>query len=461
MPNVSSFGAQTDNAVVSGTVTDRQMIIPEVPPQGLMSVGPRVTPNFVKPREWNAQTTYHFFDAVRDAVGNAYVATKPVIPEGTPLTDEDYWFLWADPDARFDALNETVKTFNQRITQNKNDIATKAPTNHASEKTIYGIGNELNYGHVRLAADDTPVTSDANAGIAVTPAYVADVMDAPKAIIIGDSYSTQYTNNPWWKLLCNALGVEPHCYAVGGAGFAVLDNLFATQAEKAVSESLKNVQYIFIYGGVNDMAHSNSATNVNDGCNNVLQTLKQAYGKAKTYVMGVNTWKTFYTQADNTTREICTALKTSALNNGAFYINTMYACFGNDAWFFAPGKPNQNHPNQKGQTLIYETIANAITGNGISEILINKFKKEELTFYVYRPVFNKIVIVYQISNIVNKTYNTDLCGYGPEQYVQSVSNNGVPFTALQNTAVSNATLRVFAKSATGEANNFMCEMWAY
>lgn len=33
MPNVSSFGAQTDNAVVSGTVTDRQMIIPDVPPQ--------------------------------------------------------------------------------------------------------------------------------------------------------------------------------------------------------------------------------------------------------------------------------------------------------------------------------------------------------------------------------------------------------------------------------------------
>ena len=172
MPNVSSFGAQTDNAVVSGTVTDRQMIIPEVPPQGLMSVGPRVTPNFVKPREWNAQTTYHFFDAVRDAAGNAYIATKPVVPAGTPLTNEDYWFLWADPDTRFDDLNETVKTFNQRITQNTNDIATKAPINHASEETVYGIGNELNYGHVRLAVEDTPMTSDANAGIAATPALV-------------------------------------------------------------------------------------------------------------------------------------------------------------------------------------------------------------------------------------------------------------------------------------------------
>ena len=176
MPNVSSFGAQTDNAVVSGTVADRQMIIPEVPPQGLMSVGPRVTPNFVKPREWNAQTTYHFFDAVRDVAGNAYVATKPVVAAGTPLTDEDYWFLWADPDTRFDDLNETVKTFNQRITQNTNDIATKAPINHASEETIYGIGNGVDYGHVKLAADDTLVSNDANNGIAATPKYVADAI---------------------------------------------------------------------------------------------------------------------------------------------------------------------------------------------------------------------------------------------------------------------------------------------
>ena len=136
MPNVSSFGAQTDNAVVSGTVTDQQMIIPEIPPQGLMSVGPRVTPNFVKPREWNAQTTYHFFDAVRDAAGNAYIATKPVVPAGTPLTNEDYWFLWADPDTRFDDLNETVKTFNQRITQNASAIAAEVARATAAEELI-------------------------------------------------------------------------------------------------------------------------------------------------------------------------------------------------------------------------------------------------------------------------------------------------------------------------------------
>lgn len=123
MPNVSSFGAQTDNSVVQGTVTDRAMAIPDIPPQGLMSVGPRVTPHFVKPSLWSALTTYHFFDAVHDAAGASYVAIKPEVPAGTELTDEDYWFLWADPNSQFTDLSELVKTFDGRISQNATDIA--------------------------------------------------------------------------------------------------------------------------------------------------------------------------------------------------------------------------------------------------------------------------------------------------------------------------------------------------
>lgn len=123
MPNVSSFGAQTDNSVVQGTVTDRAMVIPDVPPQGLMSVGPRVTPHFVKPSLWSALTTYHFFDAVHDAAGASYVAIKPEVPAGAELTDENYWFLWADPNSQFADMSELVKTYNDRITQNTADIA--------------------------------------------------------------------------------------------------------------------------------------------------------------------------------------------------------------------------------------------------------------------------------------------------------------------------------------------------
>lgn len=218
MPNVSSFGAQTDNAVVSGTVTDRQMVIPEVPPQGLMSIGPRQSPNYIK-EPWNAQTSYVFYDVVKDGAGASYVATKPVVPAGTALTDENYWFKWADPNAQINELNEVVKTFNERIAQNASAItaevarataaeqaeerrataaeATKAPVNHASEETIYGIGNEANYGHVKLAADDTPLTSGANDGIAATPKFISNSITNSKNIRTIEDYgcSTSAPNN--------------------------------------------------------------------------------------------------------------------------------------------------------------------------------------------------------------------------------------------------------------------------
>lgn len=200
MPNISNFGTQTDNAFVQGTVTDRAMVIPDIPPQGLMSVGPRVTPHFVKPSLWSALTTYHFFDAVHDAAGASYVAIKPEVPAGTELTDEGYWFLWADPNSQFADLSELVKTYNRRITQNTADIATKAPNNHASEDTTYGVGNEVNYGHVRLATNDTPLTSGANDGIAATPSMIDEMItknttfeSAPRRILmLGNSYTAGF-----------------------------------------------------------------------------------------------------------------------------------------------------------------------------------------------------------------------------------------------------------------------------
>ena len=197
MPNVSSFGAQTDNSVVQGTVTDRAMVIPDIPPQGLMSVGPRVTPHFVKPSLWSALTTYHFFDAVHDNAGASYVAIKPEVPAGTELTDEDYWFLWADPNSQFADLSELVKTYNGRITQNTNDIATKAPKNHSSEDTTYGVGNAANYGHVRLATEGTPLTSGVADGIAATPKMIGDNFtfesEPRKILMIGNSYTTGFS----------------------------------------------------------------------------------------------------------------------------------------------------------------------------------------------------------------------------------------------------------------------------
>ena len=368
MPNVSSFGAQTDNAVVSGTVTDRQMIIPEIPPQGLMSVGPRVTPNFVKPREWNDKTTYHFFDAVRDTAGNAYVATKPVVPAGTQLTDEDYWFLWADPDTRFDDLNETVKTFNQRITQNTNDIKTKAPANHASEETIYGVGNELNYGHVRLAVDDTPMTSDANAGAAATPAYVHNAIHTVKplteVVYIGDSWGDPTSYGEWVKKIGARLGLTMHNYAVGGAGFVNESpngktfNVEVNDAAADLGPKCDLVKYVIVLGGVNDVKQNKDPLQVIAAAKTLFNNIASKFPNAVVHFFGITFMKTTDYKEQIKWELVNEQIKTEASNcnvsihtSAGFWLKTIGGYIEDDT-----------HPSTTGRRMLQTMVVSCING---------------------------------------------------------------------------------------------------
>lgn len=215
MPNVSNFGAQTDNAVVQGTVTDRAMVNPDIPPQGLMSVGPRVTPHFVKPSLWSALTTYHFFDAVHDATGASYVAIKPEVPAGTELTDEGYWFLWADPNSQFTDLSELVKTFNGRIAQNTANIVAETSRAKQAESAL---------------DEKIKTTSDTLDGkINSMKSHV---------LLIGNSYtvgfdSTSEQNSLRYNL--TDLFDEVECYGESAAGFV---KHYADSHDKSFSEML-------------------------------------------------------------------------------------------------------------------------------------------------------------------------------------------------------------------------------
>lgn len=371
MPNVSSFGAQTDNAVVSGTVTDRQMVIPEVPPQGLMSVGPRVTPNYIK-EPWNAQNSYVYFDVVRDSAGSSYIATKPVVPAGTALADEDYWFKWNDPDAQLNELQEIVKLYDGRISQNASAIATeterakaaekaeeqrataaeatKAPVNHASEQTVYGVGNAINYGHVRLA--DTGA-SDANAGVAASPKYVTDVKDELTSKLgnyytkgeadglfvakaaqndsilacVGDSVLAGWSNeNPngipaWDTYLGRALGFsEGNIYkqAIGGAGFdsgtTIADEVTTLKSTiQDAGRKLEDVSIVVLGAGINDVRNKKDAKGVKNGAQVAVTNACNAFPNAEIHVFPMVTgWA-----------NLCGLMLDleSAINDGALNVN--------------------------------------------------------------------------------------------------------------------------------------------
>lgn len=261
MPNVSSFGAQTDNAVVSGTVTDRQMIIPEVPPQGLMSVGPRVTPNFVQ-TPWSKANSYNFFDVVKDSAGASYIAIKPVIPANTELTNEEFWFKWSDPDAQLSELQNIVNTFDARISKNTADISEKAPDNHASQETIYGIGNEVNYGHVQLSDEGV---SDSNAGKAATPKMVVEKafnLLGKKVVFLGDSITNGSNEGEiettFPQQFANVTGADVTNLAIGGASAANIE-IAPSTAWKQAQQVTQAYDYAFFMFGTNDYGYGSAA----------------------------------------------------------------------------------------------------------------------------------------------------------------------------------------------------------
>lgn len=112
MPNTKNFAVETQGSKVSGTLTDKLPVNPDTPPMGLTAIGPRVTFHFIT-EDWNIDNEYEYYDVV-NVNDNSYIAIKNV-PSGTELTNTEYWFHWADPNAQFQELYNIVTTFDQRI----------------------------------------------------------------------------------------------------------------------------------------------------------------------------------------------------------------------------------------------------------------------------------------------------------------------------------------------------------
>ena len=119
MPNTAYFGADTPQAHVSGSVVDKDVVIPQAP-AGLRADGPRVTFNFTG--EWNADNSYVYYDVVKDNSGASWIAKYPVVPKGASLEEGTYWTRWADPNIEVEELYQTVQAYDARITDNANNI---------------------------------------------------------------------------------------------------------------------------------------------------------------------------------------------------------------------------------------------------------------------------------------------------------------------------------------------------
>lgn len=89
-------------------------------------VGARYVPNFID-EPWNNTTRYEALDVVDNGSGTSYIAKKPV-PQGTPLSDREYWFVYGSTSGaiinlqnQIDAIVANVDTLQDNVA----DINTK------------------------------------------------------------------------------------------------------------------------------------------------------------------------------------------------------------------------------------------------------------------------------------------------------------------------------------------------
>lgn len=295
-------------------------------------IGARYVPLFADPIEWDSSKTYEPLTIVYSG-GNSYTS-RQFVPAGIPIDNDSYWALTGNYNAQIEQYRTEVAQYDGRIASNSADIAknsadiaknaediaaeaarateaeeTKAPNNHASQDTTYGIGTTVNYGHVKLS-DDTDSTSGANDGIAATPSMVhmltedvqtkleaklATKVDraefaGKKLVTIGDSimYGTgtsDFATQSLHAQIAAMLGMTVYDYSENNAGFTTdgsgirkanyLKQLIAAHTEHP------DADVIVISGGCND------ATVNNDVYTAAVTALKYAhdnYPNAKVFV---------------------------------------------------------------------------------------------------------------------------------------------------------------------------------
>jgi lysophospholipase L1-like esterase len=373
MPNASSFGAQTENAVVQGTVTDRQMIIPEIPPQGLMSVGPRVSFNFLK--LWNEKTDYHYYDVVQNGAGASYIAIKPFIPAGTELVDGEFWRLWAEPNEQISDLRHVVELYDARIKGVENAVVDNKTQTDAQIKAVEN------------AVADNKTQTDAQ--IKVVENAVGDnktQIDALKKnvydgiyLCLGDSW---VAGGEIAGIVSAQKNLKLINKAVSGASFTKFESYVKTVDEEideafAEIERPNDVKLVTVVCSVNDVSHikqdTSTQSKINTETARALKKIRAKFPKAEIifaadapYSSDFLSLSYYYYSVDQ--------MQKVAYNNNVTFVNL--ADMFNDVSFY---KSDNLHPNQLG----YGFVASALLHGDYKNFAHETYSNEDDTIYMY------------------------------------------------------------------------------
>lgn len=121
--------------------------------------------------------------------GDAAILNKPTIPSKTSDLTNDSGFITSSdvPEAgtATPSMDGTAAVGSSTKYARENHVhptdTSRAPMNHASTATSYGVGNASNYGHVKLSDATNGTEAAASGRTAATPKAVSDALAAAKS----------------------------------------------------------------------------------------------------------------------------------------------------------------------------------------------------------------------------------------------------------------------------------------
>ena len=304
----------------------------EMPRGALRYVGERYITKFADPIQWDANRAYEQIEAVQHE-GFTYISKQPV-PAGVQIDNEEFWLLWADPNAQMEQLRQYVETFDGRITENTDDIE-------------------------QLSDEVESLLIETN---------------VKTCVLFGDSYlrtysGANYENPGWGDVFLESTGFnQVGRFKSGGAGWVVNGTSdaeaglnFLGMLEKAYTainkETREKVDYVVCQGVINDLLQNIPIATIIQNVHTFCNKARAYFPNAKIVISTAVCSEAV--QNDKRVFQLYRDL-TGILRGGAVYAsNSIY-------WFRQLvdkyGRGDDVHPNPNGYTYLGRLIARVAMG---------------------------------------------------------------------------------------------------
>lgn len=220
-------------------------------------IGARYVPLFADPLTWDPTRTYEPLTVVLYN-GNSYTS-RQAVPVNIDITNTTYWVQTGNYNAQIEQYRAEVQTFDDRITQNTDDIddlntglTTESETRATADSSLSARITQ----NTNDISDETTARTSADTALS---ARISTLEETPIMLVIGDSWS--YHNDGaavstmWDMIVAQNYGMELHSYARGAVGYMRdRTNCFYDQLSQAANDlDVDRVKKVYIFGGLNDV----------------------------------------------------------------------------------------------------------------------------------------------------------------------------------------------------------------